>query len=376
MSDRDNSQERTEQATPKRLREAAEQGQIARSRELTTLAVLLSAAGGLLLLGPSLLQGLTQQMRAGLMQDARGIFDDGAIPVALGQALADLFWLLVPFLILMVLVALFAPLALGGWSFSSQALGFKWERVSFFKGLGRLFSWRALMELLKALAKFLVIGATAVVLLWIKQPELLHLGSEPLFPALAHTAEVLGWIFLLLTLPMLLVAGVDVPFQLFDHARRLRMSRQEVKDEMKDTEGKPEVKNRIRRLQQEFAQRRMMEQVPGADVVITNPAHYAVALKYRQNTMNAPVLVAKGTDLVALHIRALAISHRVPLVESPLLARALYFNGELDKPIPVGLYVAVAQVLAYLYQLRGEDRLDDDPIVMTDLSVPPELRTE
>ena len=371
-----NGQERTEKATPKRLREAAEKGQIGRSRELTTLLMLLSAAGGLLILGPPLLTGLAARMRAGFIRDAREIFDASVLPGILGQALTELLLLLAPFLALMVLVALFAPLALGGWTFSTSALGFKWERISPGKGLSRLCSWHALLELLKALAKFCVIGIAAVTLLWTKQLELLRLGSEPLFPALAHTAAVLGWIFLVLTLPMLLVAGVDVPFQLFEHTRQLRMTRQEVKDELKDTEGKPEVKGRIRRLQQEFAQRRMMEKVPTADVIITNPTHYAVALKYQQDTMNAPVMVAKGADLVALHIRGLGVKHKLPQVESPVLARALYFNGELDKPIPTGLYVAVAQVLAYVYQLRQQDRLEDKPILIADVPVPPELRTE
>jgi flagellar biosynthetic protein FlhB len=174
----------------------------------------------------------------------------------------------------------------------------------------------------------------------------------------------------------MLVAAVDVPFQLFDHARQLKMTKQEVRDESKDTEGKPEVKGRIRRLQQEFAQRRMMEKVPGADVVITNPTHFAVALKYDQEAMGAPVMLAKGTELTALRIRSLAGDNRVPQVESPLLARALYYNGELDKPIPSALYLAVAQVLAYVFQLRQEQGVSDDPIVMTDVPVPSELRTQ
>jgi flagellar biosynthetic protein FlhB len=372
----EDSQERTEQATPKRLQEAAERGQIARSRELTTLALLLGSSGSLLVLAPSLLEGLANQMRSGLLQDAKKIFDNRAILTTLGQALIDLLWLLAPFLIVTTLIALVAPLALGGWIFSSQLLGFKWERISPVSGFGRLFSWYALMELFKALTKFLVIAGITIAVLWARQPELLHLADESLVPALTHTAEVIGWVFLLLTLPLLLIAGIDVPFQLFTHARQLRMTRQEVKDEAKETEGRPEVKGRIRRLQQEFAQRRMMEKVPKADVIITNPNHYAVALQYQQAIMKAPTVVAKGVDLVALSIRRLAISHDVPQVESPLLARALYFNSELDKPIPVSLFVAVAQVLAYLYQLRREDRLDSTPIVMADIPVPSELRTE
>jgi flagellar biosynthetic protein FlhB len=373
---RGGSQERTERATPRRLQEAVEKGQIARSRELTTLAVLLGAAGSLLLLGPSLLEGLASQMRIGLLQDTKKIFDHKALIAVLGQAFMDFLLLIAPFLAVMVLIAVFAPLALGGWTFSGQALGFKWERLNPAKGLARLFSRRALMELLKALGKFTVLAALAVLVLKARQTELLELGKEPLPSALAHTAKVLGWIFLVLTLPMVLVAVADVFFQLFEHARELRMTREEVKDELKETEGKPEIKARIRRLQQEFATRRMMDKVPAADVIINNPSHYAVALKYQHDSMKAPMVVAMGVDQVALAIRRLATGHKVPQVQSPLLARALYFNSTLDNPIPVSLYVAVAQVLVYIYQLGQEERVAAAPIVMNDVPVPPELRTE
>ncbi|MDQ2695966.1 MAG: flagellar biosynthesis protein FlhB [Pseudomonadota bacterium] len=372
----DDGQERSEQPTPKRRREAAEKGQVVRSRELTAFAMLLAGAGGLLALGPWLLDGLLAQMRRGMSQDPKRMADADALAAALAGALADTLLMLAPFLALMVAVALLAPLALGGWNLSAKALGFKWERISPLKGLKRLFSLRALMELLKALAKFAVVAAVAVAVLWIREPRLLHLGLEPLPPALARAAAELGWIFLLLVLPMLLVAAVDVPFQLYDHARRLRMTRREVKDEMKDSEGRPEVRSRIRRLQEEFARRRMMDKVPRADVVVTNPDHFAVALRYQPAAMDAPQVVARGVDKVALTIAAVAAAHGVPRVQSPLLARALYFNSRLDRTIPVALYVAVAQVLAYVFQLRREERLPPTPIAMPQVPVPPELRTE
>ena len=351
MAGHEDGQERTEQATPRRMQEAAEKGQVVRSRELTTLAMLLVAAAALLILGPALIEGLAAQMRAGLALDPKKIMDASQIPTALGQMFVDLLLLLAPFLGLMLVVALLAPLALGGWTFS---LGFKWEHLNLMQGMARLFSGQALMELLKALIKFLVVGSVAVVLLWRGQAELLHLGREPL----------------------LLIAGVDVPFQLITFFRNLRMTKQEVRDEAKDTEGKPEVKGRIRRLQQEFAQRRMMEKVPTADVIVTNPTHYAVALQYQPETMKAPVIVALGVEQMALRIRERAAGRRIPQVEAPLLARALYFNGALDQPVPASLYTAVAQVLAYVYRLRRDDQLDGNPIVMDDVPVPPELRTE
>jgi flagellar biosynthetic protein FlhB len=309
-------------------------------------------------------------MRAGLTLDPKHIADPQQIYGVLGQLLVDWILLLAPFLALWVVVASFAPLALGGWIFA-----LKFKGIHPLKGLARLFSWNSLMELGKALAKFALVAAAAVALLWARQPELLHLGEEPLLPALAHAGWTLGWIFLILSLPMLLVAAVDVPFQILSHLRQLRMTRQEVRDENKDVEGKPEVKGRIRRLQQEFAQRRMMEKIPTADVVITNPSHYAVALRYRQDTMAAPVVVALGVDPVALRIRERAVQHRIPQVTAPLLARALYYHGALDQPIPTSLYAAVAQVLAYVYRLRRDGELDERPIPMNEVPVPPHLRT-
>ncbi len=372
MAGESDGQDRTEEATPRRMQDAIDKGQVIRSRELTTLAMLLIAAMGLLILGPNLIEGLAVQMRSGLALDPKKIMDPNQIPAVLGQMFIDVLQLLAPFLGLMLVIALFAPLALGGWTFS---LGFKWDRLDPVKGLGRLFSWQALMELGKALAKFMIVAAVAIGLLWTREPELMHLGMESLLPALVHTAQTLGWIFLILTLPMILIAGVDVPFQIISHLHQLRMTKQEVRDEMKDNEGKPEVKGRIRRLQQEFAQRRMMEKVPTADLLITNPTHYTIALRYQADTMAAPVVIALGVDQVALRIRERASPHQIPQVTSPLLARALYYNSALDKPIPTSLYAAVAQVLAYIYRLRRDDLLDGKPIIIDNVPVPPNLRT-
>lgn len=370
MAESNDGQERTEEATPRRKQQAAEKGQVARSKELTTLVMLLVAATSLLVMGPTLVGQLAARMQASLLLDARSIHDPQQIPEVLGQLLVDWILLLAPFLILWVVVALVAPLALGGWIFA-----FKFKGIHPLKGLARLFSWNSLMELGKALAKFSLVATMAVFLLRALQPQLLHLGEESLLPALAHAGWLLGWAFLILSLPMLLVAAVDVPFQIFNHLRQLRMTRQEVRDENKDVEGKPEVKSRIRRLQQEFAQRRMMEKVPTADVVINNPTHYSVALRYQQETMAAPVVVALGADQIASRIRELAAQHRIPQVTAPLLARALYYNSALEQPIPGSLYAAVAQVLAYLYRLRRDGELDDKPIPMNDVPVPPQLRT-
>jgi flagellar biosynthetic protein FlhB len=370
----DNTQERTEQATPKHLKEARERGQVARSREFNTMAVLLTASTGVLWLGPRIVQDLAQAMRTRLHFNHAQLWDAMALPAALGNALEGALVLLAPFLVLIGVVALLAPLALGGLPLSLSALAFKWERLDPLKGLGRLFSLHGLVELLKALGKFALIALSAGVLLWKEAPRLLALGSESPRLALGDAAHLIAWAFLILTLPLILLAVLDAPWQLWQYAKQLRMTRQELREELKDTEGRPEVKGRLRRLQQELARRRMLTEVPRADVIVTNPSHYAVVLLYRSDQARAPIVVAKGMDWLALQIRTLGAQHGVPLIESPVLARALYYNTDLDREIPAGLYLAVAQVLAYVYQMRRRGLVSERPIPMPDLPVPDDLR--
>ncbi len=240
-----------------------------------------------------------------------------------------------------------------------------------------MFSTHALVELLKALGKFLVVLAVALVVLTAYQDDLLSIAKQPLELAIAHSAEIVGWCALWMACGLIIIAAVDVPFQLWDNKQKLMMTKQEVKDEYKDSEGKPEVKGRIRQMQREMAERRMMQAVPEADVVITNPTHFAVALKYDVDKGNAPVLLAKGGDFLALKIREVAQEHKVMVLESPALARAVYYSTELDQEIPAGLYLAVAQVLAYVYQLRqyqaGQGKRPDP---LRDLPIPRELRRD
>ncbi len=375
MAQDDHSQERTEQPTPKRLREAREKGQIPRSRELNTMAMMLVAAGAFVLMGPTLAAGLLDMLRQGLRLERAAAYEPSVllqVPVTLaGEALGTLF----PFLVLMVVAALIAPLALGGWTFSPQSLAPKLERISPAKGLKRVFSSRGLVEMLKALAKFAVIASVAVGLLWNLSGSFAGLAAEPMRQAMAHMGSLLAWSFLLLAAATVVIPAIDVPFQLWYHARQLRMTRQEVKDELKETEGRPEVRGKIRNLQREFAQRRMMSAVPKADVVVTNPTHFAVALRYDQERMRAPVVVAKGRDLVAGQIRKIALESGVQLLSVPPLARALYHTTEIDREIAPELYVAVAQVLAYVYQLRIVRREGgSEPAPPTDLPVPEQYR--
>ena len=219
-------------------------------------------------------------------------------------------------------------------------------------GIKRMFSLHSLVELLKGMAKVSLVISVAFLLLSMFQSEIMGLARESLEVGLGHALDISLWIGIALAASTVLIALIDVPFQLWEHNKKLRMSRQDIKDELKDSEGKPEVKGRIRQLQMQMAQNRMMAAVPEADVVITNPTHFAVALKYQPETMAAPVMLAKGADHMALKIREIAKANKIEQIESPALARSIYHTTEIDQEVPAGLYVAVAQVLAYVFQLR------------------------
>ncbi len=373
MAENEDGQERSEEATPKRLEEARKKGQVPRSREMTTMAMLLMAALCLSLIGGHLMEQLGKVMQLGLQIERAKLFDVHAVIEILGYAFYKGFLAILPFLLVMVITALLAPIALGGWSFSVEALSFKTDKLNPLKGLKRIFALRGIVELLKALAKFLLIGSIGAGLLWHFMPELMGLGREAVELSLAHTGSILSRSFIILSASLLLIAAIDVPFQLWDHAKNLRMTRQEVKDEHKNTEGKPEVKSRVRAMQREIAQRRMMEEIPKADVVITNPTHYAVALRYDTERMSAPIVVAKGVELIASQIRTVAVANDVPLYEAPPLARALYYSADINQEIPAGLYLAVAQVLAYVFQLKATTRGGPIPTRPEDVPVPDEF---
>jgi len=379
MAQKDSAQERTEQATPRREEQAREKGQVPRSRELTAALVLLTASGGLLFLGSHMLGDIEAVMREGLRIDRAHIFQDSSLIEALGKTTFDGLMAIAPLLLLIVLVALLTPLGVGGWVFSTQAFAFDWSRMDPISGLGRIFGSRGLMEMLKAFAKFSLLVACVAWLLWHLAPRLTGLAAEPLGQGMEHAGQLMGWSFLGLSAVMILIAAVDAPFQIWSHGRQMRMSRQEIREESKETEGRPEVKAKIRRLQQEMARRRMMAEVPKADVIITNPTHYAVALRYDQARMRAPIVVAKGADLISAQIRRLGTEFRVPTVSAPPLARALYFSTDLNQEVPAGLYLAVAKILAYIYQLRQGFKPGapaPQPPAPDDLPIPPDLRRD
>ena len=346
-------QERTESPTQKRLDDARKKGHIPRSRDFNTAAVMLVGGGALYFLGGRMGTQLHGMMKQGLSLSRDQALDTTFMLNSLASASAQALWVVVPAMALIFVAALLAPLALGGWSFSSEALSPKFERLSPMEGIKRMFSMRSLIELVKALAKFGVVAVVAVYVLRRDTPQLMGLGNEPIQLAIAHAAHLCGSALMTLASALLIIAGIDVPYQLWQYHSDLKMTREEIREEMKESEGSPEVKGRIRQVQQEMAQRRMMQDVPKADVVVTNPTHYAVALRYDDKRMRAPVVVAKGRDLVAARIREIASEHKVPLFEAPPLARVLHRDVEIGKEIPGTLYVAVAQVLSYVFALRA-----------------------
>ncbi|TBU74584.1 flagellar biosynthetic protein FlhB [Pseudomonas daroniae] len=377
MAESESGAEKSEEPTEKRLRESREKGQIARSRELNTFAIMLAGTGGLLATGGGLGIALLDVMRGNFVLSREDLFDErnmGLLLAASGQVAMEA---LVPLFVTLLIASIVGPIALGGWLFSAKAMAPKFSRMNPLAGLKRMFSVKALVELLKALAKFILILVVALVVLSMDRDDLMAIANEPIESAIMHAAQVVGWSALWMSLGLILIAAVDVPFQLWDNKKKLKMTKQEVRDEYKDSEGKPEVKQRIRQLQREMAERRMMQAVPQADVVITNPTHFAVALKYDPAKGQAPVLLAKGGDFTALKIREIAQEHNVMLLESPALARSIYHTTELDQEIPAGLYLAVAQVLAYVYQIRQyQAGKGKRPTPLKDLPIPPDLRRD
>ncbi len=370
MAEEDTGQERSEQPTPKRLDDARKKGQVPRSRELNTMVVMALAAIAILMMGKGMIADVSDLLKENLQPSRADIYDVRATIRFLYDAIFDALGLLLPFFFVVVVAALLAPMTIGGWAFSFQAIQPKLSKLNPVKGLKRVFSAKGLMELVKAFAKFAVVAIVAITVIWVQMNDFLQLGYESVDASLGHAGDLLATAFLYVTAALIIIAAVDVPFQIWDHNKQMRMTKQEVKDEMKDTEGKPEVKAKVRQLQREMAQARMMEAVPEADVVVTNPTHFAVALKYDQLNMRAPQVLAKGADLVAANIRKVAEENEVLLVETPPLARALYHSTEIGQEIPEGLYVAVAQLLAYVYQLKAVQKNGGEKPTQPDPEIP------
>ncbi|KUY66422.1 flagellar biosynthesis protein FlhB [Burkholderia cepacia] len=366
--------DKTEAATPRRREKAREEGQVARSRELASFALLAAGFyGAWLLAGPS--GGHLQAMlRGAFLFDRATAFDTNRMLSAAGSASLEGFAALLPLLALTGVAALLAPMALGGWLISQKTFELKFDRLNPISGLGRIFSIQGPIQLGMSLAKTLVVGVIGGVAIWRSKDELLGLAMQPLGVALPDALHLVAVCCGTTVAGMLVVAALDVPYQIWQYNKKLRMTKEEVKREHRESEGDPHVKGRIRQQQRAIARRRMMAAVPKADVVVTNPTHFAVALQYTDGEMRAPKVVAKGVNLVAARIRELAAEHNVPLLEAPPLARALYHNVELEREIPGSLYSAVAEVLAWVYQLkRFRSEGGAFPAVPVDLDVPADL---
>lgn len=377
MAEEDSSQEKTEEPTSRKIEKAREEGQVPRSKELNTSAVLLFGSVGLLLLGPAGVEQIASMARHNFSVERMAVFDTAELFSHLGASLWSATIALTPWFFLVLLAAIFGPIGLGGWLFTAKSLLPKLDRISPLSGFKRMFSMNSLVELFKSWAKIIVVGVVAWLVLNYYFIDAFTLRQKELKPAIDGSVEILMWSIIIICSSTIIIAIIDVPWQIYSHTKKLRMTMQEVKDEFKDSDGKPEVKAKIRQLQQEVAQRQMMSDVPTADVVITNPSHYSVALQYDSSKGNAPLVLAKGKDEVAMKIREIAKENNIPQMQAPPLARALFAHAKIGEEIPEGLFVAVAQVLAYIFQMdifvKGKG---PKPERKPDIPIPRDLRVD
>jgi len=344
--------EKTESASPRRLEKARESGDVPRSIEFSTFFILLSGTLAIWLIGSSLVKnlqaGLGQTLNFGIIKE----LNSAEMFIGYQNFLIDLGIVFLPLLGIIFIAAVGAPLLIGGWTFSSEKLIPNFAKLNPIQGISNIFSVNSLVELLKAILKTLFIGLAAWLLINSQLDSILSLLTQSIQESSKAQGYIILWCLTLMVISLSVVSMIDVPYQVYQYTEKLKMSRQELRDESKETEGNPEIKAKIRAQQREMSRRRMMSKVPSADVVITNPTHYSVALQYPDNSNKAPIILAKGQGELALKIRELAKENNIEIVEVPPLARALYKHAELDQEIPSALFTAVAQVLAYVFQLR------------------------
>lgn len=374
MAEESEDQEKTEPATPRRLQKARDEGQVARSRELTTFLLLLAGVVGLWSMGQTLYNQMGLLMEQSFLFERRRAFETGPMLTHVGRLVEEIVFAVLPLFLLLASVALIAPNLLGGFLASAKGMKPQLSKLNPLKGLKRMFGTQALVELAKVIAKALLVGIVSILFLYTYIGEFMNLMNLPVQQALARALMLVAIACGVMVLGLILVVLIDVPYQLWHHAKKLRMSKQEIKREHKESEGDPHVKARIRSQQQAMARRRMMSKVPEADVIVTNPTHYAVALSYREAGMAAPIVVAKGADAVALKIREIGSEHNVPTLAAPLLARVLHQHVDLEREVPAELYTAVAEVLAWAFNLKRARAEGTDPAPPpTELDVPGHL---
>lgn len=371
----DSDAERTEPASEKRLRQAREDGDIPRSREVATFTVLMTAGAGLWMMGGGIVTKLSTVLERGLSLDREQIYNPNVLLERIAADVGGVILACLPLAGAIMLMMLAAPMLIGGWNFSAKAFTPNFGKLNPMRGLGHMVSTNALVELLKAVAKTLLVGAVAWFVVMSQKDAVIGLVTEPFGTAVPHLGGLLAKAFLTMVGALGAIAILDGPYQMWHYADKLKMTRQEVIQESKESDGNPQIKGKIRQMQRQMAQKRMMANVPTADVIVTNPTHFAVALKYAEGQRGAPRVVAKGTDEVAARIREIAKENKVAMLEAPALARALYKHTDIDDEIPEALYSAVAEVLAYVYQLRAYSKgtIDQYPDRPGKLPVPPEM---
>jgi flagellar biosynthetic protein FlhB len=370
----DSDLEKTEPASPKRLEQAREEGDVPRSRELSTCTILLAAGAALWIFGDGLVRQLTQSLTDGLSLERAIIFDSTMLLSHVSESIQQVMIAFSPIAGVLLLVALGSPLLIGGWLFSAKALQPNFTRMNPLSGLVNMVSVRAGVELIKAVVKTILVGSVAWIVVMNQKDAIFGLSHESLPQGIAHLMNMLIVCFLSIVGALILIALIDGPYQIWHYADKLKMTNQEVIQESKEANGNPQIKAKIRQQQREMARRRMMSEVPTADVIVTNPTHFAVALKYKEGGTGAPRVVAKGAGAIAARIRELGKENNIPLLEAPPLARALYAHTELGDEIPETLYAAVAEVLAYVFQLRGfREHGGIRPVEPSDLMVPADL---
>ncbi len=366
--------EKTEPASPRRLEQAREDGDVPRSRELATCTVLMAAGLGIWMFGESMVRPLNRLLVTGLSFERAAAYDPNLLLASIAAQLGDLLLAFAPLAGLLILVAVCSPMLIGGWLFSAKSLQPNFGKLNPIKGISNMFSANAAVELGKAIVKTILVGTVAWMVISSQIDAVLGLSVEPIQNGTAHLAHMLLVSFLSIVGALVAIAMIDAPYQVWHYANKLKMTREELRQEAKESDGNPEIKAKIRQQQREMARRRMMSEIPNADVVVTNPTHYAVALKYSDGKMGAPQVVAKGADEVAAKIREIAAQNNVPLLEAPPLARALFRHAELGDEIPEALYTAVAEVLAYVFQLRSyRQHGGTKPTVPVELEVPAQL---
>lgn len=376
MAEKDDSFEKTEEPTPKKLEDARKKGQIARSKELATTMLLVVSALALIGVGKSIAKAMYDIYERAFTLSRDETYDTKHMFQILESSVSQSTWPLITFMVIAMIGGIYGSIALGGFNFTWSSAAPKGNRLSPLQGFKRMFGLNAIVELLKGIGKVLVISSMAYAAMQIFKDEALHLDIE-LYPMnIFHALDMIEWAFLLLCCAMIPIALIDVPYQSFKHNDEMKMTMQEIKDERKNAEGDPMVKQRVRRIQYQASANRMMQDVPNADVIVTNPTHYSVAIQYDQLGNRAPVMVAKGLDELAMHIRKIGRAHEVPIIESPALARAIYYSTEVNHEVPQKLFMAVAQILAYVYQLKAykSGKGKRPRALKKDFTIPPELR--